>query len=231
MENKIKKLSKLSITLIIVLVATMLTACNTTTKDNDAKNATLTGSSKNEPTTEATPTDSSKNEATSEAIPIGETTSGAVKYEDGKYKVGTEIPAGEYVIFADGALDGYVERSKDSNGYQSSIIASSSITTNIIITVKDGEYLTITNGYAVPIDDSTELDLTKGGMFKVGTHIDAGEYKIEVDDESVFGYAEVATDSSGDHTSVRISENIRTSLNITVNDGEYLTLIYCHIAK
>lgn len=155
------------------------------------------------------------------------------KYTDGMYKVGSDIPAGEYVVFADGILGiGYMEVAKDSSGELDSIIANANIEGNDIITISDGQYFKLQGAYAIPFEEA-ELDTTKEGTFKVGTHIPAGEYKIVLDEDNALemGYIEAATDSSGSLNSIRTNDNITGDTYITVNDGEYLTLTGCHIAE
>lgn len=56
------------------------------------------------------------------------------------YKVGTDIPAGEYIIFSDNSMS-YVEVAKDSEGTVESIITNDNFEGEKYITVEDGQYL------------------------------------------------------------------------------------------
>lgn len=140
-------------------------------------------------------------------------------YESNTYLVGTEIPAGEYVIISE--MSGYFARTVDTTGDDGTITANGNFTTNTIVTVYDGEYLTFSNSVAYPIDQAPALDTTREGMFKVGKDIEAGEYNIHTDSN---GYYEVASDSN------HVTENIVNNMyfegdqTITVEDGQYLTL-------
>lgn len=182
-----------------------------------------------EPTTEPTveptvePTEEPTPEPTEEPKTI---------YESSTYKVGTDIPAGEYVIFADGYM-GYAEVSKDSTGELDSIIANENFDYNTIFTLKEGQYFKMTGAYAMPIEQVTELDTTKGGMFKVGVHLPAGEYKIEVDEDSFigYGYVEVAKKSTHNLNDIVSNDNFEGSKYITVKNGQYLKLSSAHIVK
>lgn len=233
---------KLKLILITSIMTFSLAACTVTESEKTPTNTndtavTSTSSPTSAPKEESTPTP--KEESTSiptptikeepASTPIPEVT----RYKSGQYKVGEDIPAGEYVVFADGFLGGYVERAKDSSGDLDSIITNDTVDTNIIITVKDGEYFNISDAYAMAIDDVPILDTTTGGMFKVGTHLKAGEYKIQIDEDASlgYGYIEVATDSSGELDSIRTNDGLESSMYITVKDGEYLTLVDCHIAN
>lgn len=213
----------------------LMSACGS---DNQSKTNLVEQTTINDTTIESTvaptstakeePTSTAKEEPTAAPVPIPELT----KYKAGQYKVGKDIPAGEYVLFADDFLGGYVERSKDSSGNFESIIFNDNFYTNIIVTVQDSEYLNIKGGYAIPISEVPTLDTSKQGMFKVGTHLQPGEYKIQVDDDNAFGgYVEVSSDSLGELESIRTNDNVETSTYITVNDGEYLQLVHCHIVN
>ena len=73
-------------------------------------------------------------------------------YNDGTYKVGSDLPAGEYKFTQTSSFGGYVERSSDSSMELDSII-SNDVTTDegssIYVTVHDGEYLKIQGGELV----------------------------------------------------------------------------------
>lgn len=171
--------------------------------------------------------------ASPESLPVEqpELLTEPTRYDSGMYRVGTDIPAGEYVLFAENSL-GYMEVDSDSSGNFESILCNDNFSYNTIVTVEDGNYLSLSRAYAVPLDEA-ELDTSGNGMFKVGVHIPAGEYKVVVDEDSVvgMGYLEVSTDSSHQFASIRTNDNIESSTYITVNDGEYLTLDRCHIEQ
>lgn len=78
-----------------------------------------------------------------EAYPVGSAPSIIPEnglYKDGEYKVGKDIPAGEYELISNTEM-GYFEVSKDSNGTLDSIITNDFVTSNAYVTVEDGEYL------------------------------------------------------------------------------------------
>lgn len=152
------------------------------------------------------------------------------KYKSGTYKVGSDMPAGEYVLICD-SFAGYFAINKDSSGSFESIIANGNFDTNSIVTVTAGQYLELTGCYAVPIDECKALDYSGSGMFKVGYHIPAGEYKVEVDESSTLGmgYYEVNDNSEHDLMQIVANKNFEGSTYITVSNGQYLTLTACHI--
>jgi hypothetical protein len=152
-------------------------------------------------------------------------------YKDGIYRVGTKIPAGEYVVFTDDdVLNGYMEIASSSRGTLDDAIANEAFSYNTIVTVNDGNYLILDGAYAISIDEAKELDLTREGMFKVGVHLKAGEYKLECTIESA-AYVQVRSDSSHDFDSILTIESFEDEKYITVEDGQYLFIYGCHIVQ
>lgn len=146
------------------------------------------------------------------------------EYSANFYKVGTDIPAGEYVIFAHGGM-GYFCVSSDSN--QEDIIFNDNFDYNSIITINDGEYLDLTRCYAIPFEEEPEIELDDVGMFKVGIHIPAGEYKLESTDGA--GYYCIYSDSRQDN--IISNDNFEGQNYVTVTDGQYLELTRCKFSE
>lgn len=161
-----------------------------------------------------------------QANPVSNSGSAAdyTKYDAGMYKVGSDIPAGEYVVFATGGM-GYFCVSSDSN--QNDILFNENFDYNSIITIKDGEYLDLTRCYAVPAEENPDIEVNTTGMFKVGTHIPAGEYKLESSGGT--GYYCIYSDSrQGD---IIANDNFEGQNYVTVSDGQYLVLVRCKFTE
>lgn len=147
-------------------------------------------------------------------------------WKEGMYKVGTDIPAGEYVLVSSGG--GYFEICSDSTGSFDSIISNGSFDTNSIVSISDGMYFDFSRSDAYSIDACPDLDISKEGMFKVGKHLPAGEYKIHSDSE---GYVQVSSDSSQSFESIISNDNFSGDSYITLSDGQYLTLVRAYIVQ
>lgn len=147
-------------------------------------------------------------------------------WKDGMYKVGSDIPAGEYVLIA--SASGYFQLSSDSTGSFESIIANDNFDTNTIVTISEGQYLTLTRCTAYGINDAPALDTSKEGMFKVGKDLAAGEYKIHSDSD---GYVQVSSSSDHSFESIVSNDNFSGDSYITVSDGQYLTLTRANIVQ
>ncbi|MBQ1847431.1 MAG: hypothetical protein II135_05440 [Clostridia bacterium] len=144
-----------------------------------------------------------------------------VQYREGQYKVGKDIPAGEYVLFVtNSGYMGYFSVSSDANG--NNIIFNDNFDYNSIITIKDGQYLELSRCYAIDIDFVPTIDKSKGTMFKVGLHIPAGEYKIAASDSQYMGYYCIYESSL--QNKIISNDNFNGSRYITVKNGQYLKL-------
>lgn len=148
------------------------------------------------------------------------------RHSAGMYKVGTDIPAGEYVLVG----DGYFRIDKDSSGDFSSIVANDNFSGNSIITVSAGQYLTVERAVFYDINLNPDVNTSGEGMFKVGLHIPAGEYKL-VSTGSLSGYYAIRSDSSHSFKSIKSNDNFTGEKYITVKNGQYLTLSRCKISQ
>lgn len=153
---------------------------------------------------------------------IGEPAS--TRYASGMYKVGVDIPAGEYIVFSSRDL-GYFCVSSDSNG--DDILFNENFEYNSILTVYDNEYLELNRCYAIPMSADPDVDVSSTGMFKVGLHIPSGEYKIEATDD--LGYYCIYPDSRQDD--IISNDNFEGQRYVTVSDGQYLVLNRCRFVS
>lgn len=138
----------------------------------------------------------------------------------GQYKVGTDMPAGEYVIVG----SGYLQISKDSSGEFSSILENDNYSNRTIIAVTDGQYVQF-SGRAYTWADAPKVDTSKGtlpdGKYKVGVDFPAGEYKVTPSGDGYLAVSASASESTG---SIVTNDNFNTEKYITVQDGQYLKL-------
>lgn len=147
-------------------------------------------------------------------------------YKAGMYKIGTDMPAGEYLIESNSME--YLEVATDSSGELDSIITNENFTNRIYISVSDGQYLKF-GGTATPVAEAPAYVAENGyypeGQYLVGKDIPAGEYKISVTDNAMgMGYIEVSSGSSGTLDSIITNSNIEMDTYQTISDGQYLTL-------
>lgn len=193
--------------------------------------ATEAEESKEEQTEEATE-ESTKapTEAETEAPTEAQPTVDIIK--EGTYKVGTDIPAGEYCIFSMSEYGGYYSVNADSKG--DSIIGNENIDYNAFVTVSDGQYLEMSRAMAIPAEQiagSMYEIMTDGeGEFRIGIDLPAGEYKLQSTDDEIGAYYCVY-DSSAPDAPIVTNDNFSGQTYITVSDGQYLMLNRCKISE
>lgn len=161
------------------------------------------------------------------------TTQNKVKaYPSGMYKVGSDIPAGEYMLFTENS-SGYLCVSSDAN--QDDIIFNENFGNNLIATFEEGEYVELSRCIALKydelpadIDEAIKKYLDEGAMYKIGTNLKAGEYKLEATSE-YGGYYCVY--SSSRHDDIIANDNFDSTTYVNVSDGEYLLLTRCKIIE
>ncbi len=161
--------------------------------------------------------DSSLAKPTPTPVPVTE-------YPEGLYKVGKDIPEGEYVIIKNPtAENGYMRLSKDN--VQNIVVKDCGFNYNTIITVQKGEYLKMTDSYAVAIDKAIIKNYGEG-TFKVGTHIPAGNYILSEFSNKNGNYY-LMSDNRYIQYLGRVE--IDGSAPVTVTDGQYLVMENCAI--
>lgn len=144
---------------------------------------------------------------------------------DKVYKIGTDLPAGEYYIKAT-SYSMYVEIASDNSGDIESIVGNLNTQGGIYVTVHNGEYLKIVDGKLYELKNMPDVDKKNGylteGQYKVGTDIPAGVYTIEP--INGWGYFELTSDSRHDLFNIITNDNFEETTTVTLSDGQYIEL-------
>jgi len=176
----------------------------------------------------ATPTEKPSPTAKPTPTPTPEPT--IAVYDEGMYKVGTDIPAGEYYAACTSG-SAYIAILSDSSGDLDSIISNENFDYTYIFTVTKGQYLEIDDAeFALSSDIPPQTDIVTG-MLRVGIDIKAGEYKL-IPDPGESAY--VAVFSNTKHRGVDnmiTNDNFDSPRYITVKKGQYLYLVDCTIDR
>lgn len=150
------------------------------------------------------------------------------KYTAGQYKVGVDMPAGKYIVFATD-YSGYFMASPDPNG--DDIIFNDNFDTHSIIQVKEGEYLKLDDCYAIPYSDDYPLPLPSkdydSGVYIVGIHIPAGEYKISAIRTDRKGY--YCTYNNLHRDDLIANDYFDGTRYVSLNEGDCLVMERCEI--
>jgi hypothetical protein len=143
-------------------------------------------------------------------------------YKAGQYKVGQDIPAGEYVAIAKG--EAYIEVAKNSKGTLESILVNDIFINRSMITVSDGQYLKTQDCTLYASKDAPKVELKNGyllsGMYKVGVDVPAGEYKVISDGDG--SYIEVSKSSRHTLDDIVSNDLFQGNKYITISNGQYV---------
>lgn len=180
------------------------------------------------PTSAPASTSATQNTSAATSTPTSPPTPAVKTYDPGMYKIGVDMPAGEYVLTSNDQA--YFQVTKDSTGTLESIIANENFTNQTILTVNDGQYLTLRDCTAYAFKDAPAVQPVDGylqeGMYKVGYGLSPGEYKVISEGE---GYTEISSNSSHTLGSIISNDNFQGEKYITVQASQYLKLDHCKL--
>jgi hypothetical protein len=158
------------------------------------------------------------------------------KYLEGMYKVGRDLPAGEYKVTPSNKIASYYGVSRDSKGSLTSIITNEVIKSDTYVSVTNGQYVKLVGCYATAVNKSSSQSTSntntpkpivqdnwiKSGTYKIGIDIKAGEYFVKA--ESDFSYFQIAKDSKGLLESIIANDIFSDNRYVTLEDGQYFQL-------
>ena len=155
-------------------------------------------------------------------------------WADGTYRIGRDLPAGEYLFrTASDSDSAYVKVCKDSAGNK--IILNDIFHHSYFAFLEEGQSVIFENCVCMPASEHTVPVLKKNpctisaGMYRVGRDIPAGTYSLTLGAHALKGYYTVYTaDRSGTTVAPhRIRDDFKDTASVTVKDGEYLYLQAC----
>lgn len=144
------------------------------------------------------------------------------KYSGTQLSVGSDVPAGNYVVIPDNGKFVSVSVFKygdttNANGRKD--IYSSTSEYRDVINISENCYITVSNGVIVPENEVEKADITRNGKFRVGTDIPAGHYTFRLDPGSLTGYVDVRSLAANSNLTVyKLNEN-RTEITIKLDKG------------
>lgn len=182
----------------------------------------------NEPSKPDQPVTASTNQG-SDAKP--ETKNDSKFIKAGMYKVGTDLPAGEYLLYPERMA--YFQVSKDSSGSLESIISNDNFSGTRYVTVSDGQYLEVRGAKMLPAAEAepqqAKDNIYSAGMYKVGKDIAPGEYKAV--STGGMAYLEVTKNSAHGLESIVSNDNFEGEKYITIGENQYIKLNGCELKK
>ena len=152
--------------------------------------------------------------------------------QSGVYRVGVDIPEGEYLVLS-GEYYGYFECCSDLSNSISSIIYNEAMSENesAYITLYSGEYLKLEGSVMYKVSEAPSIkpsnNIYRNGEYKVGRDIPAGTYRAT---DLGNGIVRVYTKSRHDMDDAVVSEILNgKDVTFTVEDGEYIYLLNAQI--
>lgn len=143
-------------------------------------------------------------------------------YSAGSYRVGEDIPAGEYKITCSGDIAGYYCVYTDTT--EEDIVDNDNFTACVYVTLTDGQYIEVKRATFTAIEDAeATTTLVGNGMYKVGFDLDAGEYLITAD-SGERGYYAILDSSDVENKDILTNDIFEGSTYVTVSEGQYLEI-------
>ncbi len=152
---------------------------------------------------------------------------------DGTYQVGSDIEAGEYLVFSNGVT--LLENTKDQSGNPDSIIFNIALDgrSHTYVTLLQGEYFKLQGGEMYPVASAPDLKPSNGvykdGQYKIGKDLPAGNYTLLVEDKSDIGFYEISKNSRQDMMDMLVSDVVESELSVSLTNGQYLTIRNAYI--
>lgn len=146
-----------------------------------------------------------------------------------RYKVGSTLDAGKYVLF----------NTSDSKNASLSVkrdgetVLSDTYWYNYIVELESDDVLNLVNGYLVEYEEAEDdIVSSEDGFFEVGKQIDAGTYSVEFvrssdDTASYTVWSNLSYSGSDTYKTGNISRG--GSASVTLQEGQYVQLSGCRL--
>lgn len=183
--------------------------------------------SKDENTVESTVGEDSKDYSDAD---VSKSFADSYLVSDGKYLVGVDLPAGDYIIYGNNFLfDGILTGSYKiyaSSAADAKKICSKTVGNWSFISLEDGQYIDLNRCYLYDISKTDLVNTKTDGEFRVGIDIPAGEYRLR-ETSSLNCYSVDSGYTAYDKT---VGFHMVDGQDyVTVEDGQLLDLTGCVI--
>lgn len=147
------------------------------------------------------------------------------KYSGTDMRADVDLPAGKYVVmsntdkFAGITIYEYGSVASAANNTGKKIVYTGYTQTNDVVLLESGQYISVTNGAAVPEALVEPLDISKNGKFRVGADIPAKHYTFKLDPDSSIGYIEIKSLAANAKADVYYLYENNTQVTIKLEGG------------
>lgn len=152
------------------------------------------------------------------------------EYSSGSYTVGTDMAPGQYAIYPD--EDARVSSLSIHSLEKDEWVLSSFEVVRVQLAAEfhEGEQIDLVNAHAVPLSSSRAVDPSSeicNGGYVVGVHLPAGTYVLSPTVDALLSSYSLQTGPVGAQVSILGFSVIHESVEITLEDGNYIQLINC----
>ena len=158
-----------------------------------------------------------------------EQTSDELIYDSGTYKIGEDIPAGDYVLIenADAMFASVIVREEASE--DSGVVSSHLINGQAVIRLYEGRWLTLSEARAYPLSQAPRIEDSRAdeGGYLVGVTLPAGTYAICPSDRAPLSSYSVYNGILGTGAQLIKFEVLHDRSAIVLSDGDYIELSGC----
>lgn len=152
-------------------------------------------------------------------------------YDSGSYLIGQDIPAGDYLLVEnDNAVFPSVVVREGVNE-DSGLVSHHLINRQAVMRLEEGRWLTLTDASACPLAQATmtESEVVDEGGYLVGATLAAGEYRVSLIERAPLSSYSVYDGVLGSGEQLLKFEVIRETVELSLNDGEYVELSGCRL--
>lgn len=150
------------------------------------------------------------------------------------FLIGTDLKAGEYFVMAGYGEFGYLLLTRSQQLEVSQIIWQKHFENHTIVSLQEGQYLTVKNATLLPIEDAIipnfENNQLFSGTYRVGEDMPPGIFTLFPLEDQV-GFFEIADSSQFLRAHIRESRNFDEPVTIALNIGDYFTFMRAKIQK
>ena len=147
-------------------------------------------------------------------------------YPEGIYKVGTGVPAGEYILISK-SYDGYFSISTDAE--ENAVIANDNFGYVTYVTAYEDTYLKLSRCTAIPYTDDIVFNPIESewlrGTFKIGKDLPVGVYVLI--SETSNGYYAILSGTSG--SNIIDNDNFGAVTYVVLTEDIYLEINNCKV--
>lgn len=149
-------------------------------------------------------------------------------YSAGMYRIGTDIPAGEYFIRTDENYSAFVDTYSSSRNMSNNQLDSGYFDNFGFFLAEEGTYLDADEPFTPAknaVIPAPENGVYSAGMYRIGADLPAGTYTLSPNEDYDLHY-ETRSDAGMDYDSILEQDWSEEPVTVTLEEGQYFSLSY-----